>query len=85
MSRRDFNWDRTLGLLKNQLESHIAEEETMVFKVLSAFVDDDTSDKMAKEFIRLRDGTSDRTRDGLSDGLHDGSRAARKIRTLPLT
>jgi hemerythrin superfamily protein len=51
----DYDWDTTLALLKNQIESHIAEEETMVFSSLTPFIDDEMSEKMAADFTSLRD------------------------------
>lgn len=51
----DKQWGTKLALLKNQLESHIAEEETSVFSILEPYVTDEISDKMVVDFQTLRD------------------------------
>lgn len=51
----DRAWATKLGLLKNQIESHIAEEETTIFSLLQPHITDEMSDKMAVDFERLRD------------------------------
>jgi hypothetical protein len=56
LSLGDPLWKVTLGLLKNQLELHVAEEETTVFNLMSSFIDDETSDKMARDFLRIKSG-----------------------------
>ncbi len=54
MSPSDRDWDTTLGLLKNQIESHIAEEETFVFAVIEAQISDEEAETMSEAFERAR-------------------------------
>lgn len=48
-------WIQMLFLLRNQIESHIAEEETFVFGLLQGVISDEESEQMGDEFRRLRD------------------------------
>lgn len=51
----DRDWDTRLGLLKNQIESHQAEEETATFDVIRPHLDAQTSGRLAQEFTRIHD------------------------------
>lgn len=51
----DYDWGPKLELLKNQLESHFAEEETNTFSVLQPHMTDEISDQMVVDFTSLRD------------------------------
>lgn len=51
----DRQWAMKLGLLKNQIESHVAEEETTVFSLLLSEITDEESERMSTEFESLRD------------------------------
>lgn len=53
-SPQDDDWEMSLGLLKNQIESHMAEEETSTFDMLRPFVDAESSERLAEEFLELQ-------------------------------
>lgn len=55
LNPQDTTWESRLGLIKNQLESHIAEEETLVFSIIREAITDEEAEKMANEFEALRD------------------------------
>jgi hemerythrin superfamily protein len=55
MNPRDRDWGTQLGLMKNQIESHQAEEETATFELLAPLIDESNSDRLAREFLHLRD------------------------------
>ena len=52
---RDRDWDAKIGLLKNQIESHQAEEEGTTFDLLRPDIDAETSARLARDFESLRD------------------------------
>jgi iron-sulfur cluster repair protein YtfE (RIC family) len=49
------DWEATLSLLKNELESHLAEEESTVFPLLELAIEPDESERMARSFEIARD------------------------------
>lgn len=54
MSPSDRDWSAMLALLKNQIESHVAEEETFVFGVMQDHITSSESERMSEDFLRLR-------------------------------
>lgn len=54
MTPADRDWGAMLALLKNQIESHVAEEETFVFGVMQDLISDVESERMSEDFLRLR-------------------------------
>lgn len=44
-------WHEVLALLKNQFDSHVAEEETFVFGLLQRVLADEESEQMGREFL----------------------------------
>ncbi len=55
MNPEDSDWDIRLDLLKNQIESHVAEEETLVFSILKEHTSEQEALRMAQEFEKLRE------------------------------
>ena len=53
-SPRDDNWNEKLAVIKSQIESHFAEEETVVFSTLDNVIDDDLGETLARSFEVLR-------------------------------
>ena len=51
----DQEWAATLALFKNQLESHVAEEETFVFSLLAEVLTDEEGQLMARQFNSERE------------------------------
>jgi hemerythrin-like domain-containing protein len=51
----DRTWNEKLSLFKNQIESHIAEEETMVFSLIQPLLDEEEAERLGQEFSSLRD------------------------------
>ena len=51
----DDEWSATLALFKNQLESHVAEEETFVFSLLEEVLTDEEGQMLAQQFDRERE------------------------------
>ncbi|MES2962500.1 MAG: hemerythrin domain-containing protein [Bdellovibrionota bacterium] len=50
-------WEQTLSLLKNELESHLAEEESAVFPILQLAIEGDESERLARRFQMARTET----------------------------
>lgn len=50
----DRGWGIRLSLLKNQLESHVAEEETVIFGAVMLQIDDELADEMGRRFEILK-------------------------------
>lgn len=51
----DKSWTLKIALLKNQIDSHIGEEETTVFALVRPYITTEQSDNMVHEFESLRD------------------------------
>ncbi len=49
------SWPILLDVFKNQLESHVAEEETFVFSLLRDHLEEGEAEKLATDFERRRD------------------------------
>ena len=55
MNPQDREWGERLGFLRNQIESHQAEEETSTFDLIKPLIEEEESSRLAEEFVRLRD------------------------------
>ena len=55
MDPTDDKWDEALSLVKNQLESHLASEETTVFPILELAVEQEEAERLARDFEISRD------------------------------
>lgn len=55
MGSRAAEWDETLSLLKNELESHLAEEEATLFPILELALEGDEAERLARDFDLSRD------------------------------
>lgn len=51
----DNEWPEKLALLKNQIESHISEEETLVFSLVEEALGGDDAERLGAEFTQLSD------------------------------
>lgn len=51
----DDAWDETLSLLKNELESHLAEEEATIFPILQLALEGDEAERLGRDFEIARD------------------------------
>ena len=71
-SPTDADWDMSLGLLKNQIESHMAEEETSTFDMLRPFVDAEATERMADEFLEMQAQVSGEELQKMQRQMHSG-------------
>jgi iron-sulfur cluster repair protein YtfE (RIC family) len=55
LNPQDYEWGSRLALLQNQMESHIAEEETVVYAIVREAISDEEAERMAGEFEKLRE------------------------------
>lgn len=57
MGPEDSAWEETLSLLKNELESHLANEETTLFPILELALENEELNRLAVAFESSRDLT----------------------------